>query len=454
MLQLIILAVGFIMAMLDVTAVNVALPDIAASLGVPLTGLVWVVDAYTLTFASLLLAGGAMADRFGARKAYQAGLGIFLIGSVLCGAASGGGMLIAARLTQGIGAALFMPSSLSLLTHRYEDSGVRATMLGIWSALVGVAASVGPLVGGILIHFFGWRSVFWINVPLGLLGAVLTQMYIVPIAGRAVRLSMPSHALSVVSLAALSFVLIEGPSRGWSSISIVTVGVLMVLTASLIVLRERSGAHPILPRELLRVPGFTAINLAGFLNNFAAFGQIFLLGLFFQEGQVSNALRAGVLLLPTMAAVTTGNIMSSRISKRIGMRNTMLFGWGIGALAALVMVALGRNSSYFVVVVFASILTFAIGSAIPAMTATMMQMAGKQYANSAAAALNANRQIGALVGVAVVGTILHAVAAWDQRVHLSFICFFLAYGLAGLLVYRYIHSATTQGKATPVLNEL
>jgi MFS transporter, DHA2 family, methylenomycin A resistance protein len=132
-------------------------------------------------------------------------------------------------------------------------------------------------------------------------------MYIVPISGRAVRLSMSSHALSVVSLATLSFVLIEGPSRGWCSVSIVTAGVLMVLTASLIVLRERSGAHPILPRELLRVPGLTAINLAGFLNNFAAFGQIFLLGLFFQEGQVSNALRAGVLLLPTMAAVTTGN---------------------------------------------------------------------------------------------------------------------------------------------------
>jgi MFS transporter, DHA2 family, methylenomycin A resistance protein len=136
------------------------------------------------------------------------------------------------------------------------------------------------------------------------------------------------------------------------------------------------------------------------------------------------------------------------------MRNTMLLGWGIGALVALVMVALGRNSSHLVIVVFASILTFEIGSAIPVMTATMMQMAGKQYANSAAAALNANRQIGALVGVAVVGTILHAVAAWDQRVHLSFICFFLAYGLAGLLVYRYIHSATTQDKATPVLNEL
>jgi len=450
MRELLILSVGFVMAMLDVTAVNVALPDIASSLDVPLTGLVWVIDAYTLTFASLLLAGGAIADRFGAKKAYQSGLGIFVLGSALCGAAPIGGMLIAARLIQGIGAALFMPSSLSLLTHRYTDDGVRATMLGIWSALVGAAAAVGPLVGGALIYFFGWRSVFLMNIPLGLLGALLTQKYFGPVASHAVRLPMLPHALSAVSIAALSFVLIEGPSRGWASLSIIAAAAVMASAAFIVVLRERISKDPILPREMLAVPGFAAINGAGFLNNFAVFGQIFLLGFYFQEGQASSALRAGILLLPTMLGVTVGNITSSRISKRIGMRNTMLCGWSIGALTAVLVVLLGGSSPYFFVVGLASISALAVGSAVPAMTTVMMQMAGTRHANSAAATLNANRQIGALVGVAVIGTVLHSVAAWNQRLILSFVVFSAAYALAGLLVYRFINTANVQDRAKPL----
>ncbi|HWW70896.1 MAG TPA: MFS transporter, partial [Duganella sp.] len=157
LLMLMTLAIGFVMAMIDVTAVNTALSDIAVSLSVPLTGLVWVVDGYTLTFAALLLAGGALADRFGARNVYQGGLSVFILGSVACALAPSGDALIAARLLQGAGAALFMPSSLSLLTHAYEDQGTRARMLGTWSAIVGCSAAAGPLVGGLLVHEFGWR---------------------------------------------------------------------------------------------------------------------------------------------------------------------------------------------------------------------------------------------------------------------------------------------------------
>ena len=157
-LILLTLAFGFVMAMLDVTAVNVALSDIALDLAIPLTGLVWVVDGYTLTFAALLLAGGALADRYGPKAVYQGGLCVFILGSVLCGAAPDGHFLTAARLLQGAGAALFMPSSLSLLTHSFEDERERTRMLGAWSALVGVAGASGPLIGGILVHEFGWPA--------------------------------------------------------------------------------------------------------------------------------------------------------------------------------------------------------------------------------------------------------------------------------------------------------
>jgi DHA2 family methylenomycin A resistance protein-like MFS transporter len=438
MVPLITLAIGFVMAMIDVTAVNVALPAIARTLGVPLTGLVWVVDAYTLTFASLILAGGALADRFGAKVAYQVGLAVFVLGSVLCGAAPAGGILIISRLVQGAGAALFMPSSLSLLMHQYEDPKTRSSMLSIWSAMVGAAAAIGPLVGGILIHSFGWRSVFWINVPVGLLGALLAQLYIRPVAAKPAPLSVQAHGLSVLSLASISFVLIEGPTRGWVSTSIIAVAAVAVVAVLRIVRLERKGSHPIIPHELLRVSGFGALNLAGFLNNFAGFGQLFLLGLYFQDGRAVNALQAGFLLLPTMAAITAGNLLSSSVSNRIGVRKTMIFGWVIAAFAALATQVSANDASYFALVLICSILCLALGFAIPAMTATMMQMAGKSYANSAAAALNANRQIGALVGVAIVGTIMHVIPQWSERLHVAFGLFFVAYGIASFMVYRFI----------------
>ncbi|MET0320617.1 MAG: MFS transporter, partial [Duganella sp.] len=205
LLVLTTLAIGFVMAMIDVTAVNTALTDISASLAVPLAGLVWVVDGYTLTFAALLIAGGALADRFGPKTVYQLGLSVFIVGSILCALAPGGHALIAARLLQGAGAALFMPSSLSLLTHAYEDPATRTRMLGTWSAIVGCSSAAGPLVGGLLVHEFGWRSVFWVNVPIGLAGIALTHIVAPATPARLRALSLFSHALGVALLAGLSF---------------------------------------------------------------------------------------------------------------------------------------------------------------------------------------------------------------------------------------------------------
>src|SRR5471032_770841 len=257
-LVLLTLAIGFVMAMIDLTAVNTALSDISVNLAVPLTGLVWVVDGYTLTFAALLLLGGALADRYGPKNVYQGGLGLFLVASVLCALAPSGDALIAARLLQGVGAALFMPSSLGLLTQVYHDERVRARMLGTWSAIVGGSSTIGPLVGGLLVHQFGWRSVFWVNVPIGLLGIVLTQT-LVPATPRQPRaLSVFSHALGVASLAAMSFVLIEGPTLGWTSLAVLLAALGLVVAATLLVRRERGGAHPLLPRALFHTSAFAA----------------------------------------------------------------------------------------------------------------------------------------------------------------------------------------------------
>lgn len=438
------LACGFVMAMIDVTAVNVALSDIARDLAIPLTGLVWVVDGYTLTFAALLLAGGALADRYGPKAVYQGGLAVFLLGSVLCGAAPGGGFLTAARLLQGAGAALFMPSSLSLLTHSFDDEQVRTRMLGMWSALVGVAGASGPLIGGMLVHQFGWRSVFWVNVPLGLLAIVMAQLVLVAPPRQPRDLSLFSHALGVAALAGLSCVLIEGPVLGWLSPLVLSACALALLSGTLLLRRERQGSHPLLPRALFHSSSFGAANGVGFLINFSVFGQLFLLSLFLQQAGGADALESGLRLLPMMAAYTVGNFLAGGIAARHGTRLPMLAGLLTASAMALVLMGSKPGTPYALLALGAGIMNLAIGIAIPAMTATVMRVAGKQHANSAAAALNANRQVGALVGVALIGSILHMFPGWTVRLPLAYATIAVAYGLAACLVYRHVRLPRVQ----------
>lgn len=293
LLPLVTLAIGFVMAMLDVTVVNVALPSIALQFTVPLTDLVWIVDGYTLTFAALLLVAGALADRYGAKRVYLAGLGVFTLASLLCGLAPNADMLILARMLQGLGAALFMPSSLSLLTHAYDDEQVRNRMLAAWSAIVAVAGAAGPLLGGVLIHQFGWRGIFLINIPLGLVGLWLARNRILAAPRRPRALNPVSHLLGVIALSSLCFALIQGNAYGWSSGPIVAMVALCLAAAVLLVRRERRHAEPIIPRALFATTQFAAANGVGFLINLAAYGQLFLLSLFLQQGRGADALQTG-----------------------------------------------------------------------------------------------------------------------------------------------------------------
>jgi DHA2 family methylenomycin A resistance protein-like MFS transporter len=438
LLVLLTLAIGFVMAMIDVTAVNVALPDISRNLSVPLTGLVWVIDGYTLTFAALLLAGGALADRFGPKSVYQVGLTLFLLSSALCGAAPSGDVLIGARLLQGVGAAMFMPSSLSLLTHAFEDERTRIKMFGNWSAMVGASTAVGPLIGGVLVHQFGWRSVFLINLPVGLLGIAMTQLLIPATPKHERKLSLISHGLGVLILGALSFFLIEGPSLGWLSAPVLSAVAVTVVTVLALVQQERSGAHPLLPRVLFETSSFTAVNVIGFLFNFGMFGIIFLLSLYLQQARGADALQAGLQLLPVMVGITAGNLSSGRCSARFGMPKVMLVGSIAAALVALILTVGQLHMPYPLLLLCVAIMSLLVGVAIPAMTTLTMQIAGRAYANSAAAALNANRQIGALVGVALMGIILHTVLDWSVRLPLAFATLTLAFGVVSFLVYRFV----------------
>nr|WP_272901308.1 MFS transporter [Herbaspirillum frisingense] len=438
LLPLVALAIGFVMAMLDVTVVNVGLSNIATSLDAPLSTLVWIVDGYTLTFAAMLLVGGALADRFGARKLYLTGLFLFVLASLLCGAAPNGPFLVAARLLQGLGAAFFMPSSLSLLSHVYEDDRVRARMLGVWSATVGLAAAIGPLVGGVLIHWLGWRSIFLINVPVGLVGLLMARKLIPQVAGQARALHLYSHLAGVVMLAGLSFVLIQGPVYGWTSPRILAGLAVAVLAAVALVRHELRGVAPLLPKALFATPQFAAANGIGFMINFGIYGNLFYLALFLQQGRGADALQTGLQLVPMMAVVFFGNLMSGRMAAHWGPRVPLLLGLSVGTVFTAVAMSFRPDTPYWVLAVVCAAANLGISTAIPAMTTVVMQVAGKAHANSAAAALNANRQIGALVGVALMGAILHSVNGWGLRNGLAFGVMAVAYGLALWLVWRFV----------------
>src|SRR5438067_3503680 len=233
--------IGYFMAVLDSTVVNVALPDMARGLGTGIAGMQWVVDGYALLFASLLLTAGALGDRLGNRGTFVAGLALFTLASLLCGIAPNLGTLIAFRALQGVGAAVQVPASLALLRHAYHDPAERAQAIGIWAAATGVAVAAGPVVGGILTHTWSWRSVFLVNLPVGLLGIWLTLRH-VPAAPRHEdgELDLIAQALGIMALGGLTFGLIQGGAWGWSSAPVIPALLVAIVTGVLFCLGVRS----------------------------------------------------------------------------------------------------------------------------------------------------------------------------------------------------------------------
>jgi MFS transporter, DHA2 family, methylenomycin A resistance protein len=441
MATLVALAMGFVMATLDVTVVNVAAADLQNKLDITLASLTWVVDGYILSFASLLLAGGSLANRYGAKTVYMGGLTLFVLASLLCALAPSGAILVTGRLLQGVGAAFFMPSSLSLLAYAYPDEKKRAKMFGIWSAIVSVASGLGPFIGGVLVEACGWRSIFFINLPIGILGLFMTHR-VVPLTPRAVvELHAARHAWGMIALAGLCYALIEGPSHGWTSPSIIGAVCLAAAAAILFLHRERRAAAPIIPVRLRRDSRFVAANAVGFLINFGLFGGTFMLSLFLQKAREASPFAAGVQLLPMMLVFVAGNLLFARLTPRLGARLPMLASLAVAGIGSLLLVAISPATPYWLLAVVLAAVNLAVGVAVPAMTAAVMQASGLSDANMAGAILNANRQMGALFGVAVMGVVLHESADWYRGASLAFLITGIAYMTAGGLVWRLIRTS-------------
>ncbi|MCZ0997883.1 MFS transporter [Streptomyces mirabilis] len=437
-LKITALATGFVMATLDVTVVNVAGATIQERLQTSLTQLTWIVDGYVLTFASLLMLAGGLANRIGAKKIYLWGMGVFFVASLACALAPNPETLIGARLVQGAGAALFMPSSLSLLVFSFPEKRQRTKMLGLWSAIVATSSGLGPTIGGLMVSAFGWESIFLLNMPIGLIGMYMTYRYIAPVETRATRLAVPGHITWILLLAAISFALIEGPQLGWAAGAVTAAYAVAVVAAVTLVIRERRVANLVMPWLLFRHSGFAGANIVGFLFNFALFGSTFMLGLYLQHARGASPFEAGLELLPMTIFFPVANIVYSRISARFSNGMLLTTFLLLAGAASLTMVTISSGTPYWVLAVAVGVANIGAGIISPGMTAALVDAAGPEHANVAGSVLNANRQIGSLVGIAVMGVILNSITNWNHGAAVCFLAVAIAYLLGGLGAWRLI----------------
>jgi DHA2 family methylenomycin A resistance protein-like MFS transporter len=299
MMPLLALCLGYFMTILDVTIVNVALVNIKEQLSANVTGLQWIVDGYALVFASLLLTGGALSDRRGSRTIFLVGFALFTLASTLCSLAPTLLVLQIARAFQGLGAALLVPNSLALLNTIYTDARKRAQAIGVWAAVASMGALSGPLLGGVLVNAFGWRSIFLINLPIGLLGFLLTVRSIAPSTTQGGRsLDLPGQVASVLALGMLTFALIEGNSLGIMSPPILAAYTGSVFFFMVLLWREKTTSHPMLPLKLFQDRTFSATNVVAVCQTFTFMGFLFVISLFLQQVKHYSPSLTGVALLP------------------------------------------------------------------------------------------------------------------------------------------------------------
>lgn len=399
---------GFAVVQLDVTVVNVALTRIGTDLGAGMSGLQWVVDAYTLAFAVLLLSAGALSDRLGSRRAYLAGFLVFALSSFGCAVAPGPAMLIVSRALQGVGAAMLVPSSLALLNHATaHDSRLRARALSVWNAVSGASIAAGPVVGALLLQWSGWRSIFYVNLPLCALGAWLTL--------RAVperdlpeqhRLDPAGQILAIVALTALVGSVIEFRAPG-SGHTLVTAGAIVAVVASAAFLFVESRVKaPMLPLGFFRLPNFSTALAFGLTVNLSYYGVIFVLSLYLQQVRGYTALQAGLAYLPLTATFIVANLICGWLTSRVGSRTPMMLGALTGAVGfGLLALTTTASSSFFLMLPGFILIPFGMGLGVPAMTAAVLGSVDRARAGTASAVLTTARQAGGAVGVAIFGAL-------------------------------------------------
>ncbi|MFJ6850413.1 MFS transporter [Streptomyces sp. NPDC091271] len=396
---------GFFLISLDALIVTVALPDMGRSLGGGMSGLQWVVDGYTLMFAALMLSAGSLSDRIGARRAFGGGLLLFAVASAACGFAPGLGVLVAARLVQGAAAAVMLPASLALVRQGFPDQAERARAIAVWTVGGAVAVAAGPVVGGALTASAGWRWIFFVNLPAGLLALALLAR--VPVSTRLpARLDGVGQVTAVLALGGLTYGVIEGGAEGFGHPLVVASLLVAVAAAAAFLLAQARGAHPMLPLPLFRTR-VVAVSLGvGFMLNAAYYGGVFVFSLYLQQERGQSALQAGVLFIPMTALVAVVNLASARLAARFGPRVPMVAGQLVGTVGLLTLLTVGGHTGMWVVAALMVPVGLGGALAVPALTAMLLDVVPPDRAGTAGAVLNTARQVGGAIAVAVYGALL------------------------------------------------
>jgi len=391
------------MAVIDGTVVGIALRSMGRDFHTDLGPLQWVVNGYTLTLGAFLLLGGSLGDRFGRKRIFMIGTAWFAIASALCGIAPNPEVLIATRCLQGVGGALLTPGSLAILQASFVHDD-RARAIGAWSGLGGLAAAGGPVLGGYLVSAASWRWIFYINVPVAILVLLASARHVPesrdPAAVR--RIDVPGAALGALSLAGITYALIQGSAEGWTTPAVVVCGVVAVVAAAAFVLAERSVASPMLPLEVFRSRQFSATNVVTFAVYGALGGALFLLPIALQGVSRYSPLESGVALVPITIIMLVFSARSGRLATRIGPRLQMTVGPFVVA-AGLALLARAVSGTNYFEYVLPAVLVFGAGLAIVVapLTATAMESAPAEHAGIASAVNNDVARVGGLVAVAI-----------------------------------------------------
>jgi EmrB/QacA subfamily drug resistance transporter len=405
---LVAVALATFMTYLDNNVVNVALPSIQRDLHLGISGLEWIASAYILVFAGLLLVGGRIADVFGMRRAFFAGLAIFTVASLTAGLAGNLEWLIAARAAQGLGAAVLTPTTLALLPLLFPDSRERATAVGIWGGVGALALAVGPLTGGYLSQHVSWGWIFLVNVPIGILTAVLAAGSI-PAGARGARrrLDLPGLLTSAAALFALTYALIEGASLGWTSARILTAFAVATVSAGAFLAVERRSADPMVDLSVFRVRAFSGGLVSIGLWAFGVFGIYFFTAIYLQNALGFSPTAAGAGFVPMALVIAVVATIAPRIEARIGAGRTVAAGLAIMAVAIAAISTVGQGSTYADLLPWFLLYGLGGGLLIP-LTNVVISVLPQARAGAASGMLNVSREVFGLLGITILGAILSA----------------------------------------------
>lgn len=392
---------------MDVTIVNVALPAIQKDLHARLAGLQWILDAYTLVVASFLMLAGSMSDRFGRRKVFQIGLGVFTLGSLLCSRAGTIEQLIAFRALQGFGASMLNPVALSIIANAFPQPKARARAVGIWGAVAGISLGIGPLIGGALTETIGWRSTFWINVPIGITAALLAVRFVPESkAARARAFDPVGQAMVLVGLATLTWGVIEGPHVGWGSSLIRGLFVTAAVAFVIFALYEPRRRDPLLDLRFFHSVPFSSATLLA-LSAFSCFsGFLFLNVLYLQQVRGFSAFHTGLFTLPLAVTMIVCSPLSGRLVGNYGTRLPLLASGAGFLLSTLILTGLTQQTSVGWLLAAYALFGVGLGMVNPAITNNAVAGMPLSQAGVAAGIASTSRQVGAALGVAVSGTVV------------------------------------------------